>query len=317
MSDLYANPGGTFSTTASGAASGLVGIIGYRVEALDGTLLIARTVGGIVEAPAGSGVYIAQNVAVPVNAAHGEYLVLWDDGAGQFSDPDRLIINASGSPAVPLGPGYPVLADLIGRISGDARDYLDTLDADQQQALYEVAIFDVESFTQQSFAGAVTEERAVPGRGSDELLLPARLADPTRVQLRDTVLDASEYTLSEDGAVLVLTGGAGSNYYERTMRDLMGPAPRVWSGAVLVTGTWGWDAPPQAVVTALRLTLEDIALAEGNELASTIRSYQRLGISAIRQGPLNVDLVAQPPVSDRVARHLQPYVWEFGLGTLV
>jgi hypothetical protein len=74
---IYAPASSTFTAEFHGAATGLVGTVAVQVLDAAGTVVIARSSAGIVEAPAGSGVYIATRTA-PATA--GAYTVLWDTG---------------------------------------------------------------------------------------------------------------------------------------------------------------------------------------------------------------------------------------------
>lgn len=110
---IYARTGDTFEAVLEGAPSGLEGTIGVRViDPLAGTTVIARSTAGIVEAPAGSGVYVAELTAP---ADPSVLLVVWDIVEG--GDPltpdstftDQLEVIASAPPLEPVPP--PTAAD--------------------------------------------------------------------------------------------------------------------------------------------------------------------------------------------------------------
>lgn len=90
---ITATAGDAFEATISGLATGLVGTLGVRVEDGQGDTVTARTVGGIVESPAGSGVYTATLTAPSIA---GQYVVVWDTGgsSARFAAED-LIVDSS------------------------------------------------------------------------------------------------------------------------------------------------------------------------------------------------------------------------------
>lgn len=120
---LEAQAATEFDATLEGAPSGLAGQIGVRI--IDGPseeTVIARTVVGITEYPAGSGLYSVTLIA-PDDA--GDYVVLWDTVAGGAPlDPssvftEALTVYAGPPPGAPLGAGR--LATLV-----ELKSYLHT-----------------------------------------------------------------------------------------------------------------------------------------------------------------------------------------------
>lgn len=94
---IDSNPGRTFTTFVTGAPTGRVDEIGYKVQPAGGGVdLIARTVAGIVEGPVG--VYTAEDVLVPPLAELGTYFVVWDDpDLGLVSEEhDMLVLSVLG-----------------------------------------------------------------------------------------------------------------------------------------------------------------------------------------------------------------------------
>lgn len=95
---IFAKPSTSFESTATGFTSGLVGTIGVRVTDGVGGTTIARTTSGIVETPAGSGVYVA-TLTAPVNV--GQYQVTWDDaGSPTTWAAEELTITSTGTQTV-------------------------------------------------------------------------------------------------------------------------------------------------------------------------------------------------------------------------
>lgn len=215
---------------------------------------------------------------------------------------------------------YPTKEELVAQSSGDARGALDALDGPQLTAVYNIAIRDVERYCKQSFSGTATKTFYVDGEGGPRVELPARLVELDELYVEGTPLDVTDVAIGGEGAFLDVHGEAVGNYYVQALRELSGNTNRSFPAGtknVRVIGTFGWDEPPADVVDAIRMTMEDIALAEENELAATIRAYTRLGIASVRQGPLSVEIGAPAPVSARVADMLADYVWETSVGALI
>lgn len=92
---ILARPGATFLTVLQGAPSGLVaaGSVGVRVSDMAGGTPVPRQTAGIVEAPAGSGCYLASPTAPSTT---GLYLPEWDTGSvspGSFFADDPLLVS--------------------------------------------------------------------------------------------------------------------------------------------------------------------------------------------------------------------------------
>lgn len=92
-------PGSTFTAVAVGAAGGLAGTIGVRIERADGTTHTARVTTGIVEVEPDSGIYAKADLVAP--SGRGTYLVLWDDGDSLFAAEELRV--SYGAPAAPSG----------------------------------------------------------------------------------------------------------------------------------------------------------------------------------------------------------------------
>jgi len=104
---IYARPNEPFDAVLEGAPTGLAGTptLGVRItRPSTGTTVLARQTTGIVETPAGSGVYVA---ALTAPLDDGD-LVLWDTiPGGAPLDPDHsfteeLTVTAQGSPEAPV-----------------------------------------------------------------------------------------------------------------------------------------------------------------------------------------------------------------------
>ena len=99
----YERPGVEFSVTYDSPTTGLTGTFGVTIiRASDEVVIVPRTTAGIVEAPAGTGLYTYTGITPAV----GSYLVIGDDGtatpAGTMtaSSEARMIVT----PNVPVSP---------------------------------------------------------------------------------------------------------------------------------------------------------------------------------------------------------------------
>jgi hypothetical protein len=206
---------------------------------------------------------------------------------------------------------YPDREDVV---AASTVDELTGLTTDQQDALYYAAISAIEDFTGQSFT-EFTGARTITGAGGTEQYLDRRLQSVTAWTLDGVELDLTALAISEGGDRIYVPTPVPS--YGVLTPEPWGEAPRRLRGDLEITGVWGWSDPPEAVVEALRLDMEDTALAEAHALSASVHAARKLGIDTIRQGNLDVALRDVPTLSPRVTRLLEPYVWLGAGGHLV
>lgn len=198
---------------------------------------------------------------------------------------------------------YPTADELI---AASTVTELIELTPDQQEGMRQAAVTAIEAHCNQSFE-PVVETRIVDGTRKRKLYLPKRLEELTSVSVGGAVLSSVE--LAEDGDFIELPPGVGLGYYEQTLREVSGERWYGFDGQLSITGTWGWTLVPDPVKTALRLDMEEQALADTHELSSTITSYRKLGVASISQGNLRMQLGDEIMLSPRVQRQLARYVW--------
>lgn len=198
---------------------------------------------------------------------------------------------------------YPTAAELVAESTVDE---LVQLTADQQEGLRQAAILAVEEFTRQKFE-PVVETRALRGTRKRQLYLPKRLEALTTISVSGAAL--SGVVVSEDGDYIELPLTAGLGYYEQAYAEVSGEDFRGFDGRLEITGTWGWTDVPEPVKLALRYDMEEQALADANQLSSTIAAYRKLGVRAISQGNLRVQIGDEVVLSPRVQRQLSRYMW--------
>lgn len=130
---IFAKPSTSFESTATGFTTGLTGTIGVRVTDGVGGTTIARTTSGIVETPAGSGVYVA-TLTAPANV--GQYQVTWDDGGSPTTwAAEELTITATGTQTVTPTTGVGLtFAQLLTEFYARGFDYLNDGGAGETRA---------------------------------------------------------------------------------------------------------------------------------------------------------------------------------------
>ena len=304
---IYAQPGQSFEAAADEFPSGLTGTLGVRIDDTPvGTPVLARTTAGIVEHPAGSGLY---SVVLTAPIAEGVYSIVWDSGgAAPIYAREELRVSGQVIGGLPPSPtGYMSTADLV---AASSLPELAALSAARREALRQEAIHAIEDFAGQSFTQegtvAAPVTKAVDGSGSDVLWLPKRLASLVSVTIAGIVV--ANATRLSDGFRLARPEWIG-NYYTRALEmDHSGGFPR-GQGNIAVSGVWGWLGSefPAAVNTALLYQMEDMARAESSLLGATAAGFRTAGITNVAQGGLSASVGPSEPVSARVARILRPY----------
>lgn len=146
---IFTEAGEQFETVIQHAPTGLTNIIGVRLLDSDGNVVIPRFTAGIIEKPAGSGLYRALMTAPLTEAS---YLVLWDTDPGGVANPsnsasEEVVVTVGAIvgviPSPGLLPGGPCElwisgSDLAGfcGISSPDIDKMDTAAALATQFLY-------------------------------------------------------------------------------------------------------------------------------------------------------------------------------------
>lgn len=100
--------------------TGLVGTIGVRIEDGQGNQVLARTTAGIFESPVTATIYAKGDLPAP--GSLGQFIIIWDDGAGTWASEDLVVVPA-GSSIVPLPPAPTPAAPQAS--SGPCSDWVD------------------------------------------------------------------------------------------------------------------------------------------------------------------------------------------------
>lgn len=216
---------------------------------------------------------------------------------------------------------YPDRDTLVGASSIAA---LTGLTPEQQDSLRAMAIAAIENYTGQTFGLDEDLTVYVDGSGNRELPLPRRLATLTTLSGAGSSLTASDVFLSEKHDLLTVAPDPSFNWYEKAIRDDTPPLFATGPKSVAITGDWGWtdgELPPTdpntRLALALRMDMEEQALAMENGLSETSRAFVKLRVARISEGPLDYGVdTSQIGLSPDVMMLLEPYVWR-GLGVLV
>jgi hypothetical protein len=230
----------------------------------------------------------------------------------EFRDAEGGIIRSAPllSPD-PSGVGYPATADLVAASSNEALLALSTA---QQDALRLSAIAAIEDWTGQDFLAEDATTREVRSHGGAELFLPKRLRSLDSITYGDAgelELDAI-YLGSDNDRLIFRSGVVGIGYYEQALYEVSGgDYPKQFPIDLLnITGDWGWEDVPDAIIEAIRVDMEEQATADASALSPSVAAFRKMGLTNISQGNLRADLSpAVPTLSPRVQRLLSPYVF--------
>lgn len=301
----YERPGVQFSVTFDSPTSGLTGTFGVKiVRSSDAVVIVPRTTAGIVEAPAGSGLYTYTGITPAV----GSYLVVGDDGTNTpaGTTAEALIVTTSGLPTLPaasvgLGPcSLWTTPDLVGACCDGLADGAD-LDYAVQVAsamLYEMSgrryagrcravVRPQNRYESCGPLGWWTYNSWPAGcrRLSDVVLAGYPVREVEEVKLDGDVLDPAEYMLVGGRRLLRTTEGSvwpSCQYLERADTE---------PGTFVVTYTYGADPPLLGRHAASKLACE-IAKACGGgacalpaNVSRVVREGVEVAVDASREFP--------------------------------
>ena len=275
-----------FEAIAQNALPGLVGTISVQVyDPSDAAVILPATSEGITE-PA-PGTYRAELVVTQT----GSFRIRWDTEASSAEED----LTVQDQP--PIGydaDGYPNLGTIL---AGSAVTALTEMSEAEQATLRIAAIAAVEDLCSQRLA-PVDGSRRVAGTGGDELLLPMRLAVLDSVgYVGGAPFAPAEAVLTEDHSRLAFSSEWGGGWLPQAEWEAVGfgSPRRTWPLGVdniAVAGTWGFSHAEAhtwgAITAALRIDMEDMALADQSELGDSLRAFRALGIRSLSQGNLAV-----------------------------
>jgi hypothetical protein len=253
---IAAAPGATFEASLQNAPTGLVGTIGVRIMDGQGATTTARTTTGIVETPAGSGIYVA-TLTAPTTA--GTYQVVWDTGSVTPSTTavDDLIVTSTASAvSVPSGADLTTLAAVRSFMLTPAADtgQDDLVQSSITRASLacmrymdrQVRPLDTVDAVRMFRIGGASRSRTIPVKDLS--------AAPTTIRvLADDAVTAVTTVQVSDRLLLPLDRQSTDPIEAIRLLPAAGPLAPEWY--VEVTGKWGWPVVPADVEEACILTV--------------------------------------------------------------
>jgi hypothetical protein len=287
---ITAAPGTTFEASTT-AGPMLVGTLGVRILAADGSPFLARTTADVAEDlnVGATSVYRRQFTAPTVA---GRYEIVWDDAADLINLEELVVTFTLGDPALPTGIDLCTLAEVISYVPG----------------------YTPEDPTDQTLARLITSESEAILRESNREIVAAKDQPETRsfeidataarrriIHIGDLSTTAgSDFTvelLDADEANPETVDNANVRGLYRSKRqqterwepvtalEFLRPAgPLPFGRTMLVTGVWGFPQVPQFIVEACakRVILRyvsDVA-STGTAFADAIDNLNLAGIFA-------------------------------------
>lgn len=253
---IFAAPGATVEAALQWPVTGLVGTLGVRIiDTPSGSTFLARTTAGIVENPAGSGLY-EWSGAGPTTA--GTWSVIWDDGAttpGHTAIEELVVTSTIIAAAAPAGTDLCTVADVqLAMESTSTPSSVSSL----IQTYITAASAMIENAYQRNFAPRATQTYSFKVIGFSVDLAPHDLRTATTVTLdpagTPVVLAATQYRLSPTGGESNL--GTYTNVQLSRLQNLYSTSVTNYGYAELsVLGDWGPAAVNDDVRRAAALTV--------------------------------------------------------------
>lgn len=295
---ISTTPGAATTALLEGAPAGTV--ITARLVDGDETLPTVVTVAPKLDAEGDPLDAFVGSFVAPANLP---YQIEWVE-AGSVVGTELIVL---GQTDVEGFAGYPTTGELVAASSVSE---LLVLSGPQQDALRDVAIADIERFCGQQFTTYVGD-LVVDGGGGREVFPPKRVEVLTAIVVKGTSIDLTDVVVSERGDRIHFLP-LSTDYAVMAMRETAYDSRtfRSGSGTVILTGTFGWSVVPAPVVQAIRIEMEQQALADASPLSGIVGSSRRLGLRNISQGNLRAEVGDPSVVSPQAARLLDPaYVW--------
>jgi len=305
----FAQAGLPFQAVMLGLPTGLVGMVGVRIETLAGVQALQRTIAGIVESPVGSGVYLA--TIGPL--ATGSYVILWDTvpGGNPLTPANTFPDSLTVSPTLGASQGVPIaqVQDLKSYLNidrGDRDDFLNRL---------LLAVSDrVERYTGHLFR----PNPPLANDGTDTLppatmtVYPLRTAGtsfPDVHNLTVGIPDARSITqITLETAVVNGWTAVGDppysavqvynllyRYFQPNYLQLSTLGPRM-----VVTGRFGWVPPPADITDAVLVMAARRYRERDASYGDTVQTADGGVISYYRQLPATVQATLEQYRSHRI-----------------
>lgn len=268
---IFAAPGATVEAALQWTVTGLVGTLGVRIiDTPSGSTFLARTTAGIVENPAGSGLY-EWSGAGPTTA--GTWSVIWDDGAttpGHTAIEELVVTSTAAAVAAPAGTDLCTVADVkLAMEQSIPSTTLDTL----IQTFIAAASALIENSYQRNFAPRAAQTYTFKVIGFSVDLAPHDLRTATTVTLDPNgtpiVLAATQYRLAPSGGESNL--GTYTNVQLSRLQNLYSTSVTNYGYTELgILGDWGPAAVTDDVRRAAALTVASWMSARLNNQTSAL-----------------------------------------------
>lgn len=250
--------------------TGLVGTLGVRIiDTPSGSTFLARTTTGIVENPAGSGLY-EWSGAGPTTA--GTWSVIWDDGSltpGHTAIEELVVTSTALAAASPAGTDLCTVADVYLRME-TATQPIDTL---VQTLITQVSAI-VPNKYQRDFAPVASATYSFKVIGFSVDLSPHDLRSTTPTITLDpngtpVVLAATQYRLAPTGAESNL--GTYTNVELSRLQNIYSTSITNFGYTELsILGAWGPASVPDDVRGAAALTVASWLSARISDSSSNL-----------------------------------------------
>lgn len=236
----YEPPGATIDVALSGAPTGLTGTMAVRlmkvVTSGADTIAVARTTAGIVENPAGSGIYQA---SITLPSTVGDYYAVWDDGSTFTRDDDTIRVTYNGAaPAGVVGAPYFTVAEFRVEYGTDVEPFEDErIEAKRAEAEETIEGLKGNVGTHVAFVPR-TETFTFSGIGSVRIGIPRyEVTEVLDCTVDGVAVDPSELTIAKSSVFrnFPYWGDGEGNITLTVVHGLSAPPLRVKSAAMLLT----------------------------------------------------------------------------------
>lgn len=273
---MNVQPGASFEAVAK-FPTGLVGELGVRILDNQGATTVARVTAGIVEYPAGSGIYA---ITLTAPATGGQYTLAWDDGSDHWAV-EGLNVGAGGA-TIGSGTLYVTVDEMkeILRIQG-GQTYADLAIQIAVQSATDL----INAYKKTRYYPTSETRVFTPQSRLDGSLYISDLVTVTEVTV-DTAGDLSYDETWEEGIDFVLDPPNAALDGQPSREIVLLPGARrcfpTTPHSVKVQGTFGWASTPSLVqqaavflanrfLTRTRSAPLAILVATANEAVATAR----------------------------------------------
>lgn len=267
MADIISAPLASFESAFSAGVAGLTGTVKLGIYDGLGNVTSALASTGIVETPAGSGIYVGTRTAP---AGGGQYVLVWSlDGT---TDPDQvfvdqLIVTADPTVARPAASLYvtenevKAAAQLLGETFADG-----DLDIIRPAVCRAIDAYKRTTFYPHNGIRYYTPRQGVTSLSIYDL----NAVLSVKVDRDDDGVYEETLTLNSDYWLAPENNGADGRPWNRIVTKQVLPSTR---NSVKITGSWGWaETPSQVTLAAQKLCIRELHQLRSAPLGIVIAS---------------------------------------------